>query len=189
MNPKRAIRIKAPQVIPAEHTVPTSLMLTEMSDEERRAHVWERRLKGYSYEAIAREMRETFAPSSLPKNWGPKQVYADCAAILAQVRDEFSETAAEAVNIELGRFDELLNAVWESAKAGDVRAVNAALDISRERRKMLGLDNPERFIVDWRVQVADLLTRGVITPQEVAAEFGSEGLGEVNRLMLEMKGT
>ena len=188
MNPKRAIRIKAPQVIPAEHTVPTSLMLTEMSDEERRAHVWERRLKGYSYEAIAREMREAFAPSSLPKNWGPKQVYADCAAILAQIRDEYSENAAEAVNIELGRFDELLNAVWENAKAGDVRSVQVALDISRERRKMLGLDSPERFQVDWRVQVVELFFFFFVTPQEIAAEFGDEGLGEVNRLMLEMKG-
>lgn len=188
MNQKRAIRIKAPQVIPVEHTIPTSLMLTEMTDEERRAHVWERRLKGFSYEAIAREMRETFAPSSLPKNWGPKQVYADCAAILAQIRDEISETAAEAVNIELGRFDELLNAVWEDAKAGDVRAVNAALDISRERRKMLGLDSPEKFSVRWEVQVADLLQKGVITPQEVAAEFGEEGLLTVNRYLLEMKG-
>ena len=37
--------------------------------------------------------------------------------------------------------------------------------------------------------MSDLLTRVVIMPQEVAAEFGSEGLGEVNRLMLEMKGT
>lgn len=187
MNQKRAIRIKAPQVIPVEHTIPTSLMLTEMTDEERRAHVWERRLKGFSYEAIAREMRETFAPSSLPKNWGPKQVYADCAAILAQVRDEFSETAAEAVNIELGRFDELLNAVWENAKAGDVRSVQVALDISRERRKMLGLDSPEKFQVDWKVQVVELLQKGLVTPQEIADEFGDEGLGEVNRLMLEMK--
>ena len=188
MNPKRAIRIKAPQVIPAEHTVPTSLILTEMSDEERRAHVWERRLKGYSYEAIAREMRETFAPSSLPKNWGPKQVYADCAAILAQIRDEFSENAAEAVNIELGRFDELLNAVWENAKAGDVRSVQVALDISRERRKMLGLDSPERFQVDWYVQVANFLQKGLITPQEIADEFGDEGLSTVNRYLLENKG-
>lgn len=188
MNQKRQIRIKTPQVIPPEHTIPSVLSFVQLSDEERRAQVWERRLKGFSYEAIAREMREQFSPESLPKNWSAKTVYADCVAILAQIRDEISETAAEAVNIELGRFDELLNAVWENAKAGDVRAVNAALDISRERRKMLGLDNPERFIVDWRVQVADLLTRGVITPQEVAAEFGDEGLGEVNRLMLEMKG-
>ena len=187
MNPKRAIRIKAPQVIPAEHTVPTSLMLTEMSDEERRAHVWERRLKGFSYDAIAREMRETFAPSSLPKNWGPKQVYADCAAILAQIRDEYKESAAEIAGIELSRYDELQNSIWESAKSGDIRAITTVLEISRERRKLLGLDNPAKYEVRWEVQVADLLQKGVITPQEVATEFGEDGLLTVNRYLLEMK--
>ena len=187
MYQKRAIRIKTPQILSPKHAVPTSLMLTEMSDEERRAHVWERRLKGYSYEAIAREMKETFAPSSLPRGWGAKQVYADCAAILAQVKNEYEETAAEAVSIELGRFDELLNAIWDSAKAGDVRAVAAALDISRERRKMLGLDNPERFVVDWRIQVGELLQKGLITPQNVKDEFGEDGLIEVNRYLLEQK--
>ena len=188
MNQKRQIRIKTPQVIPPEHTIPSVLSFVQLSDEERRAQVWERRLKGFSYEAIAREMREQFSAESLPKNWSAKTVYADCVAILAQIRDEFSENAAEAVNIELGRFDELLNAVWENAKAGDVRSVQVALDISRERRKMLGLDSPERFQVDWRVQVVELLQKGLVTPQEIAAEFGDEGLGEVNRLMLEMKG-
>ena len=188
MNQKRQIRIKTPQVIPPEHTIPSVLSFVQLSDEERRAQVWERRLKGFSYEAIAREMREQFSAESLPKNWSAKTVYADCVAILAQIRDEYSETAAEAANIELGRFDELLNAVWENAKAGDVRSVQVALDISRERRKMLGLDPPERFQVDWRVQVVELLQKGLVTPQEIAAEFGDEGLGEVNRLMLEMKG-
>lgn len=187
MNQKRQIRIKTPQVIPPEHTIPSVLSFVQLSDEERRAQVWERRLKGFSYEAIAREMREQFSPESLPKNWGPKQVYADCSAVLAQINNEFRESAVEMVNVELGRFDELLNAVWENAKAGDVRAVQTALEISRERRKMLGLDSPEKFQVDWRVQVVELLQKGLVTPQEIAAEFGDEGLGEVNRLMLEMK--
>lgn len=188
MNQKRAIKIKAPEFITPEHTVPTSLMLTEMSDEERRAHVWERRLKGYSYDAIAREMREQFAPSSLPKNWSAKYVYTDCAAVLAEVQNEYRETAAEMVGVELGRFDELLNAVWGLAKSGDMRAVEAALSISRERRKMMGLDNPDRIQVDWRFQVADLLQRGTIRPEDVVAEFGEEALIEVNQILLEKKG-
>ena len=188
MNQKRAIRIKAPQVIPVEHTIPTSLMLTEMTDEERRAHVWERRLKGFSYDAIAREMREQFSPSALPKGWGPKTVYNDCAAILAQVSNEYRETAAEMVGVELGRFDELLNAVWDNAKSGDLRAVETALNISRDRRKMMGLDNPDRIQVDWRFQVADLLQKGTIRPEDVVTEFGEEALIEVNQILLEKRG-
>lgn len=187
MNQKRGILLKAPNVIPQEHTVPTSLMLTAMSDEERRAHVWEKRLRGYSYESIYREMKEEFDLDVLPKGWSVKTVYADCAAILAQVQNEYRETAIEAANIELSRFDVLLDAVWENAKAGDIRSVDAALAISRERRKLLGLDDPTRIQVDWTVQVADLLQKGVITPREVAEEFGEEGLITVNQRLLEMK--
>lgn len=188
MNQKKEQRLRVPMVAGPEHTVPTSLMLMPLSDEERRAHVWERRLKGFSYEAIYRDMLETFSRDVLPKDWSPKRVYSDCSAILVKVQDEYKETAAEMVDIELGRFDELLSAVWPSAKSGDLAAVDRALAISKERRKMMGLDNPERFEVNWKVQVADLLQRGTITPQDVVNEFGESALIEVNQLLLEKKG-
>ena len=188
MNQKRQIRIKTPQVIPPEHTIPSVLSFVQLSDEERRAQVWERRLKGYSYEAIAREMREQFSPDSLPKNWSAKTVYADCAAILAQIRDEYRESAAEIAGIELSRYDELQNSIWESAKSGDIRAITTVLEISRERRKLLGLDNPAKYEVSWVAQLGDFLQKGVITPQEIADEFGDEGLSTVNRYLLEKKG-
>ena len=187
MNQKKEIRLRVPQTMTVEHTMPTSLSLMPLSDDERRAHVWERRLKGFSYEAIYRDMLETFHRDVLPKAWSPKHVYADCAAILVKVQEEYKETAAEMVDIELGRFDELLSAVWPSATAGDLNAVDRALAISKERRKMMGLDNPERFEVNWRVQVADLLQRGTITPQDVVNEFGESALIEVNQLLLEKR--
>lgn len=180
-------KLKIPQTLPPGHTIPTSLMLVPMSDDERRAHVWERRLKGYSYEAIYRDMLDTFSPDVLPKDWSPKRVYTDCSAILVKIQDEYKETAAEMVDIELGRFDELLSAVWPMAKAGDLNAVEKALSISRERRKMMGLDNPETLNVNWRVQVADMLQRGIITPQEVVQELGEEAMISVNQLLLEKR--
>jgi hypothetical protein len=106
---------------------------------------------------------------------------------LVRIQDEYKETAAEMVDIELGRFDELLSAVWPMAKAGDLNAVEKALAISRERRKMMGLDNPETLNVHWRVQVADMLQRGIITPQEVVQELGEEAMISVNQLLLEKK--
>jgi len=181
-------RLKIPQVLSPEHTIPTSLALAPLSDDERRAHVWERRLKGYSYDAIYRDMLENFERAVLPKDWSPRKVYSDCSAILVKIQDEYKETAAEMVDIELGRFDELLTAIWPAARAGDLNAVEKALSISRERRKMMGLDNPERFEVNWRVQVADLLQRGTITPQDVVNEFGETALIEVNQYLLERKG-
>lgn len=185
---KKEIRMRVPMVAGPEHTVPTSLMLMPLSDEERRAHVWERRLKGFSYEAIYRDMLETFSRDVLPKDWSPKKVYGDCSAILVKVQDEYKETAAEMVDIELGRFDELLSAVWPSAKSGDLAAVDRALAISKERRKMMGLDNPDRIQIDWRFQVADLLQKGTIKPEDVVREFGEEALIEVNTILIEQRG-
>lgn len=187
-GPKSEFRLRTPMIVGPEKARPTSLSIMLLSDEERRAQVWERRLKGFSYEAIYRDMLETFERDVLPKDWGPKRVYADCSAILVKVQDEYKETAAEMVDIELGRFDELLTAVWPAAKSGDLNAVDRALAISKERRKMMGLDNPERFEVNWKVQVADLLQRGTITPQDVVNEFGESALIEVNQLLLEKRG-
>ena len=162
-------------------------ILQKMSDDERRAQIWERRLKGFSYDAIYRDMLRTFGPDQLPEKWSPKHVYTDCAAVLAQVQNEYRETAAEMVGVELGRFDELLAGIWPMAVSGDLQAIDRALDISKERRKMMGLDNPERFEVNWKVQLADLLQRGTITPQDVVVEFGEEALIQVNQLLLEKK--
>lgn len=162
-------------------------ILEKMSDDERRAQIWERRLKGFSYDAIYRDMLRTFGPDQLPENWSPKQVYTDCAAVLAQVQNEYRETAAEMVGVELGRFDELLAGIWPMAVSGDLQAIDRALDISKERRKMMGLDNPDRIQIDWRFQVADLLQKGTIRPEDVVAEFGEEALIEVNQLLLEKR--
>lgn len=170
-----------------EHPERLATILEKMSDDERRAQIWERRLKGFSYDAIYRDMLRTFGTDQLPANWSPKQVYTDCAAVLAQVQNEYRETAAEMVGVELGRFDELLAGVWPMAVAGDLQAIDRALDISKERRKMMGLDNPDRIQIDWRFQVADLLQKGTIRPEDVVAEFGEEALIEVNQLLLEKK--
>ena len=156
-----------------------------LPDNERVAQVWEMRLKGYSHAAIAAELTERFGPDLLPKDYSAKHVYDDCSRALNSVQNEYKESAVEMVGIELGRFDRLLASVWDAAEAGDVRSIEAALAISRERRKLVGLDNPERFQVDYRVQLVGLLQNGTVTPQQIAAEFGEEVLIEVNAKMLE----
>ena len=158
-----------------------------LSDEERVAHVWELRLKGYSHAAIATELLERFGSDLLPKGWGAKAVYDDCVRALNSVQNEYKESAIEMVGIELERYDRLLASVWSQAEAGDVRSIEAALAISRERRKLVGLDNPERFQVDWRVQLVGLLQNGTVTPQQIATEFGEEVLVEVNNKLLESR--
>jgi hypothetical protein len=158
-----------------------------MSDDERRGHVWEMRLRGRSYAEIAREMVRLFPPGTLPKNYDGSAVYRDSAALLNELRGEFRETAVEMVEIEAKRYDKLLEGIWGAAEAGDLAAIDRVLTISKERRKMFGLDKPENFVVDWRIEVINLLERGVITPAEIVQEFGEEALISVNQLLLEKK--
>lgn len=160
--------------------------IPSLSDEERRAQVWEMRLKGYTHEAIARELEDRFS-GLLPKPWNARAVYDDCTFVLNSVQGEYKESASEMVQIEQQRFDAMLKGIWDKAEAGDVQAIDRVLDISNARRKMLGLDNPERFVVDWRIQLVQLLQNGTVTPQMVATEFGDEILIEVNQKMLEMR--
>ena len=165
----------------------TDIIETKMLDEERRAIVWGLRLQGFSYERISNYMTSKYPPFMLPKGYNAKSAYADCSAVLNQVRNEYKETALEMVDIESNRFDAMLKGIWEQAEAGDLAAIDRVLAISRERRKMLGLDDPERLQIDWRVQVADMLQGGVIRPEDVMAQFGEEALIEVNQLLLERK--
>ncbi len=183
----RAIKLSQPKVKENPNRSKPVFAIPMLSDEERVAHVWELRLKGYSHQAIAAELLERFGIDLLPKGWGAKAVYDDCVRALNSVQNEYKESAVEMVGIELERYDRLLASVWSQAEAGDVRSIEAALAISRERRKLVGLDNPERFQVDWRVQLVGLLQNGTVTPQQIATEFGEEVLVEVNNKLLESR--
>lgn len=167
--------------------VRVDVLPTALSADERRAAVWELRLRGYDYTQIHAELVRRYTQAALPSGYGPKQVRRDCSDILVDVRNEYAETAAEMVQIEAARFDTMLAAVWDAAVGGDGPAIDRALAISRERRKMLGLDDPDSLRVDWRIEIAHLIESGDIKPEDVAYQLGEEALIEVNRLMLEMK--
>lgn len=63
---------------------------------------------------------------------------------LRRLNAKRSEVAAEVLRLELERLDALLFSVWTKAKAGNSRAVAAALAIMARRAKLLGLDAPEK---------------------------------------------
>ncbi len=157
--------------------------IPSLSDRERVAHVWELRLSGYSHDAIALELANRFPADLLPKGWSAKNVFDDCQTALNMVDGEYRESAAQMVQIEAARFDKMQAAIWQKAEEGDVKAVEAVLAISRERRRMLGLDSPEKFVVDYRVQLLHLLQAGSVTPAQIVDEFGEGVLVEVNALL------
>ena len=160
--------------------------IATLSNEERIATVWAARLSGMTYTQIYYYLQERFG-GSLHPSYSVKSVEADLQLAFSQLPSVYGETAKDMVSIENARFDRMLNSIWEKVEDGDVRAVDTALAISRERRKMLGLDEPEKFQVDWRFTLAQMVKGGELTPAQIVDEFGEEVLVEVNDRLLELK--
>ena len=157
-----------------------------LSNEERIATVWSARLSGMTYNQIYYFLQERFG-ASLPPAYSVKNVEYDIQTAFSQLPQVYGETAKDMVAIENARFDRMLNSIWSKVEDGDTRAVDTALAISRERRKMLGLDEPEKFQVDWRITLAQMVQGGELTPAQIVDEFGEEVLVEVNEKLLELK--
>lgn len=157
-----------------------------LSDEERIAFAWAGRLRGKSYEAIFNEMQKNY-PGLLPLDYNLAKLQKDISVALEKLRPAYVETANELVQIEAQRFDVMLDAIWDKVESGDTKAIDTALNISKERRKMLGLDESEKINVDFRIILAEYMRDGKLTPAEIQEEFGEEILSEVNYKLLEMK--
>ena len=160
--------------------------IAALSDEERIATVWAARLSGHSYPEIYYLLKERFG-KSLPPSYSERSVENDLQRAFSQLPAVYGETAREMVQIENSRFDTMLKAIWSKVEEGDTRAVDSALAISRERRKMLGLDEPEKLQVDWRITLAQLVQSGELTPAQVVEQFGEEILVEVNERLIGLK--
>lgn len=157
-----------------------------LSDEERIATVFAARLGGYSHQEIYKLLQDRFGPS-LPAAYSEKSVLTDLQTALSQVPSLYQETADDLIQIENARFERMLSRIWNKVEDGDLRAIETALDISKEKRKMLGLDQKERIEVDFRVTLAEYVSAGKITPADIVDEFGEEVLVEVNEKLLEMR--
>lgn len=160
-----------------------SLLL--LTNEERNAIVWAGRLRGKSFEEIHLFLITNYV-SQLPRDYSVRDVQKDLSSALNKLQPAYLETAAELVQIEAHRFDVMLDSIWNKVTSGDTKAVDAALAISRERRKMLGLDEPDKIQVDWKVTLAQLIQSGDITPADIVKDFGEEVLTEVNYKLLEL---
>ena len=99
---------------------------------QRRTRAVELASRGYSYEAIAREVG-----------------YGHRASAYRAVRQELDRVPAEAVGeyrrIVLERLGMLQAAVWEKAMKGDEASVNSALKVIQLQVRVLGLDRPENL--------------------------------------------
>lgn len=157
-----------------------------LSNEERIATVFAARLAGHSHQEIYHLMQQRFG-ASLPPAYSLEHVKSDLEFALSKVPSLYQESADDLIKIENARFERMLSKIWDKVEDGDLRAIETALDISKEKRRMLGLDQKERIEVDFRVTLAEYVSAGKITPADIVDEFGEEVLVEVNEKLLEMR--
>lgn len=100
---------------------------------ERRIRVFDMRKAGWSYRKIADKEGVSEA-----------QAFRDVQTTLKELKKLEHESAEEYRQMELERLDMLLEGLEPYAKVGNVGSVLAFLRVSESRRKLLGLDAPEK---------------------------------------------
>jgi hypothetical protein len=100
----------------------------KVSIENRRNIVAANLLAGASYREIARAV-----------NVSPATVSSDCKHILNQWREHYTKTAQNYADLQLRRYDILINALWERAIKGDIPAVDRTLTIMDKQNHLLGI--------------------------------------------------
>ena len=105
------------------------------------------RMAGYSHREIAAQLG--IAPSS---------AYKRVRHAFDEVNKHNLDTAEQLRALELLRLDELLSALWDTAIAGDLKAVDRVLKVMERRAKLLGLDAPVMVETDGviHIKVIDL---------------------------------
>jgi len=66
------------------------------------------------------------------------------SSAMAAERESISQAKADLVELEVRRCDAYLQALAKKVQGGDIRAVEAALKVSKRRSELLGLDAPQK---------------------------------------------
>lgn len=106
----------------------------DLTKAQLRAEALKARMMGASYGHIADTLQISKATA-----------WKYCKQEVARLEKEGDETADEIIRIELIRYDAMILAAWPKVQAGDLQAMAQVLAISRERRKLLGLDKPQKI--------------------------------------------
>lgn len=114
----------------------------------RRKYVLRLRQLGFTYAEIRDKTEQHFGADALPKSWSERYAWDDVKAELDRLRKETLEEAAELRDITLQRYDAMLASLEGKLTAGDPRAIDTALKIEADRRKLLGLDAPTKTNLD-----------------------------------------
>ena len=108
------------------------------STEQQRYDAWQMRLRGTDWQQICK----TVGFSSVKV--AQVEVRAYIGECMVRIDSDHRE---EVLHTELARLDELMDAVWDSAMAGDTKAVDSVLKVITTRMKLLGLDTQQEVTV------------------------------------------
>jgi hypothetical protein len=106
---------------------------------ERRKMALDLRKQGGSYRQIADSLRDV---EGIPAKYSHVQAQRDVTDELRRYNEANRETAGIVKRLELERLDELWQAFWPAAVAGDPIMLDRVLRIMERRARLEGLDAP-----------------------------------------------
>ena len=104
---------------------------------ERRREALKLRKTGLSY----REMAPLLGVSHV-------QAYKDVMKAIELLNEDCKEEAKEVKQLELGRLDTALKAIWPGVQKGDLKAISMLLRIQERRARYEGLDVAQKQEID-----------------------------------------
>jgi hypothetical protein len=160
--------------VPQPDTRMTRTRPTSLSAELRKKKEIELYISGKSYPEIVDIIKADEVLTS-PPEYDAHTVALDIHTELKRIKQENSERLVNALNIEIIRLDKIFSPMFDAALEGDWKAANVALNIIKERAKLLRLYGPtELRVTDWRDKILKLLDEGKITVEEINERFGNE---------------
>ena len=123
---------------------------------ERRDKILRRRADGATFRQIASE-----------EGVSERRIRQIVKEGFDRLLDSNNELARDLLTKSVKHLDDLLEAVWDQAMEGDVRAVTAALAVIDRRTRLLGLDAPTKS--ESRMQFAGLVAAPAELEQRVQA--------------------
>ncbi len=117
--------------------------LAEARSIERRGMAVAYRLKGLGYRQIAQAMRDS-GKDFVPPKYDEAKAFRDVKQELDRAIKENAESSEALRLTELMRLDRLLMACERGIASGDAKTINTAIRIGESRRRLLGMDEPER---------------------------------------------
>ena len=112
----------------------------------RRRMVSANLLAGATYREIANALKVS-----------PATIASDYRAIIAEWREHYAKKADELLNIQLRRYDVLLNAIWDRAKNGDTQAIDRALTIMDKQNALMGIHKGDSItVLPQNIQIVEV---------------------------------